>query len=799
VRAAPVNVGDVLAGKYAVEKVLGSGAMGVVVAARQLELDRRVALKFLTSAQIGVEHRARFLREARAAGKLQGQHVAKVLDVGTLARGEPYIVMEYLDGKDLDAVLEERGPLPVEEAVLYALQVAEALAEAHAAGIVHRDVKPANIFLTRSVDGAPCVKLVDFGVAKVSDGQVHLTGEVQVLGSPLYMSPEALKGGLKADAHTDIWALAVTLYELLAGSHVMPFPGRELLVVMKRIWMDPPAPLAQHRPDVPRGLAAVVEQALQRPLARRFQSVAEFAAALAPYGPARQASYAERVARVLHADTAPALSGVEEPSSAAPQGTPRTLVLAASVLIVGLALAAALFFGLRDRGGGPEPITTATAVPPVIEAPAPPPGSVVVQPSATATAPASAEPATTVARTTPHTRRAKHDPAREAGYDNEGAGQAGRRWGRRLEGATALTFRRGGSVPGAPSAGKVHRGRTRMPAMRNRTLIASLLLSSLSLAPRAFGDTPPQDRAAADALYDESAKLAKENRWPEACARLEASQKLDPAIGTLMRLGSCYEHIGRTASAWTTYHDVMGLAKPDDKRAKQAELDAKRLEPALARMLIEVAPENRAAAVEVRRDGTLLDAGAWGAAVPIDSGAHTVDATGSGKQPWKTTITVEAAPGVTTVRVPVLQSVASAPDALVPAAPVPAAPAPVATAAPADFWRPQRIAGLTVGVAGVAGVIVGAVFGVRAMNKNSASKQDCSPADPNFCNDTGVSLRGDAQTAATISTAALVIGGAAITGGVVLFATTPSGTKPEAARLELAPRPGGLAMQGRFW
>jgi eukaryotic-like serine/threonine-protein kinase len=376
VREPPVNIGDVLAGKYAVEKILGCGAMGVVVAACQLELDRRVALKFMVGARLGPEHRARFLREARAAGQLQGQHVARVLDVGQLTGGEPYIVMEYLDGKDLAAVLAERGPLPVEEAVLYVLQAAEALAEAHAAGIVHRDVKPANLFLIRGVDGAPCIKLVDFGVAKVSDGQLHLTGPVQVLGSPSYMSPESLEGGQNADARTDIWALAVTLYELLAGAGVVPFQAPELHALMKRVWFDPPVPLAKHRPDLPRGLSEVIAQALEKEPDRRFQSVAAFVAALAPYGPARQAT---------------------------PQGTPRPMVLAMSVLVVGVLLALALFLGLRARASAPEPVTTISATPSAIAATAKPTGPFTIEPAGTATATPSAEPAAPVAPTTPST------------------------------------------------------------------------------------------------------------------------------------------------------------------------------------------------------------------------------------------------------------------------------------------------------------------------------------------------------------------------------------------------------------
>src|SRR5829696_2386345 len=209
---APVSPGDILAGKYRVERILGAGNMGVVVAATNIALEQLVALKFMLPGKApNPQQHERFLREARAAARLRSQHVAHVLDMGTLENGAPYTVMEFLEGQDLAAVLAERGPLPVEEAVEYVLQVCEAVGEAHAAGIVHRDLKPANLFLTGDVSGSPCVKVLDFGISKLS-GALTLTQEKQAFGSPLYMSPEQMNAFKLVDARGDIWALGVILY-----------------------------------------------------------------------------------------------------------------------------------------------------------------------------------------------------------------------------------------------------------------------------------------------------------------------------------------------------------------------------------------------------------------------------------------------------------------------------------------------------------------------------------------------------------------------------------------------------------
>ncbi len=161
-----VREGDVLAGKFRIERVLGQGGMGVVVAATHIQLDERVALKFLLpEALINSDAVARFAREARAAVKIKSEHVARVSDVGTLESGSPYMVMEYLHGQDLADWVRDRGAMPISDAVEFVLQACEALAEAHALGIVHRDLKPANLFVTLRADGTPCVKVLDFGIS----------------------------------------------------------------------------------------------------------------------------------------------------------------------------------------------------------------------------------------------------------------------------------------------------------------------------------------------------------------------------------------------------------------------------------------------------------------------------------------------------------------------------------------------------------------------------------------------------------------------------------------------------------
>jgi serine/threonine protein kinase len=288
-----VRPGDVLAGKYQVERVLGAGGMGVVVAAHHVQLDTKVAIKFLLPHMLfNGEAVARFAREAKAAVKITSEHVARVIDVGTLETGAPYMVMEYLEGGDLAAWLQQRGPLPMEQAVEFVLHACVAVAEAHGLGIVHRDLKPANLFCIRRPDGQLSVKVLDFGISKLTGtGRgseppgMSVTKTSAIMGSPLYMSPEQMQSAKTADAQSDIWALGVILYELLAGR--VPFDGENLAEVAVKVAMQPPAPLRSYRPEVPPGLEAVVLKCLERERRSRYPNVAELAIALAEFAPKR--------------------------------------------------------------------------------------------------------------------------------------------------------------------------------------------------------------------------------------------------------------------------------------------------------------------------------------------------------------------------------------------------------------------------------------------------------------------------------------------------------------------------------
>lgn len=277
---AAVQSGDVLLGKYRVERVLGQGGMGMVLAARHLELGELFAIKLLLPEALENEDaRNRFVREARAAARLKGEHVARVHDVGRLENGAPYMVMEYLEGSDLKALLRAQGPLPPEQAVGYALQVCHALEEAHALGIIHRDLKPANLFLARRSSGGDRVKILDFGISKeLSPAAGDLTRTGELLGTPFYMSPEQMVRTKEVDARSDVWAMGVVLYELSTG--VLPFQAQTLTEVVGKVLQEEPPPPSQVRPGLPAALDAVVQRCLQKRAEHRFPSVRELADAL---------------------------------------------------------------------------------------------------------------------------------------------------------------------------------------------------------------------------------------------------------------------------------------------------------------------------------------------------------------------------------------------------------------------------------------------------------------------------------------------------------------------------------------
>ncbi len=311
-----VASGVMLAGKYRIERTIGEGGMGIVVAATNEALRQRVAIKLLRSGALAnAKALGRFEREARAAASLRSEHVARVLDVGKLDDGRPYMVMEYLEGRDLGDVIDQAVELPVGDAVDYVLQACEAVAEAHAAGIIHRDLKPKNLFLSQTVDGRPLVKVLDFGISKIEDEaeDMSLTRTTEIIGSPSYMSPEQLRASKHVDLRTDIWALGVILYELLTKR--LPFEATTVTELVAVVLTEPLPDLRLVRPDVSPELAAAVGRCLEKKRDDRFASVSDLVRAIAPFARADDGdTTVDRVARVA------AGSGRSLPSSTTGSG-----------------------------------------------------------------------------------------------------------------------------------------------------------------------------------------------------------------------------------------------------------------------------------------------------------------------------------------------------------------------------------------------------------------------------------------------------------------------------------------------
>jgi eukaryotic-like serine/threonine-protein kinase len=297
----PVAIGEIVANKYRIDRLIGTGGMGIVVAAFHLELEQPVAIKFLNS-ETGARADAneRFRREARAAARIRSEHVARVLDIEVLDNRLPYMVMELLEGHDLERELEQAGPLPVAVAVGYVLQAIDAVAEAHATGVVHRDLKPTNLFLAQLPDGRRLIKVLDFGISKLvgpgSGRNAALTRSASIFGSPLYMSPEQMRSAKDVDARADIWSLGAILFELVTGRP--PFLAESMPALCMAILNESPPSLHGLVPSAPPELDAVVFKCLAREVNHRFDSVADLAEALVPFAPEGR-MHAERARRVL--------------------------------------------------------------------------------------------------------------------------------------------------------------------------------------------------------------------------------------------------------------------------------------------------------------------------------------------------------------------------------------------------------------------------------------------------------------------------------------------------------------------
>ncbi|MBX3230768.1 MAG: serine/threonine protein kinase [Labilithrix sp.] len=398
-----VRAGEVIAGKFQVERVLGEGGMGYVVAARHLQLGQMVALKFIKEDVCTPEFKARFLREARNTVKLKSKHVSRVLDVGALDGGSPYMVMEYLEGTDLSELLQRRGPFPPQEAADYIIQACEAIAEAHGHGIVHRDLKPANLFLTRGTGGEAVVKVLDFGVSKVLDldddtsaGGHHdsvVTKATDLLGSPSYMAPEQVVSARDADSRSDVWSMGVILFRLVSGK--APFAGNSLGDLIQKIVHGPLPNLRDVRPDIPEGLEHVVWRCFERDREKRPDAV-ELARMLSAYAGPNAAPSLERIAilgpALIRAPLAPSVppasgsySGQSGPKANWTSGPPMPAmvpiesrppkkdmssasffvwVLLSFIVVGSLAFVGRKLMKMPSLGGDPKPTPTFSPLPP---------------------------------------------------------------------------------------------------------------------------------------------------------------------------------------------------------------------------------------------------------------------------------------------------------------------------------------------------------------------------------------------------------------------------------------------------
>jgi serine/threonine-protein kinase len=274
--------GSVVAGRWRIVRELGAGANGAVFEATD-DANVRVALKVLhPTLRMSEDVVERFAREARVLMRLTSPHVGKLVDVGNLDASQdalPYLALEYLEGTDLDRIIETKGRVPYREAFAWCADACEGVAEAHRLGIIHRDLKPSNVFLTSGTGATPIVKVLDFGIAAwglSSDAGPKITSAGSVVGSPAYMSPEQMVTPSDVDARSDVWSMGALLYELVTGQH--PFGG-EGLQLFANVMTKAPTPVTQHV-EVPHAVAEIVMKCLARPREERFESMTTLATAL---------------------------------------------------------------------------------------------------------------------------------------------------------------------------------------------------------------------------------------------------------------------------------------------------------------------------------------------------------------------------------------------------------------------------------------------------------------------------------------------------------------------------------------
>jgi eukaryotic-like serine/threonine-protein kinase len=398
------EAGERIGGKYQLVRLIATGGMGTVHEARHEKTRGRVAIKILSeTAKQDPASRARFAREARAAGRLRSRHVAKVLDVDALEDGTPYLVMEYLEGEDLSRVVKAKGALPIQQVASILVQVCAGVAEAHANGIIHRDLKPGNIFLAE--EGAlQIAKVLDFGISKVPSeaDDEELTRTFSTMGTPGYMSPEQIRAPKDVDEATDVWALGVILYRLLTAS--LPFAGNASSIAVA-ICNDAPAPIEV---PIPRDVKRLIAETLDKDRTRR-PTVREVAEVLSGHLGIDASIASEAWAELNRIDVTKPRKRLEETTSEPTFAATERMITEPSrralwpFAVGGVAIAAAIAYAATRQRSAPPPVV---AAPPVSVEPPSPPASVAA-PTATPSPSVASAPSITSKPTSPPAAKAK--------------------------------------------------------------------------------------------------------------------------------------------------------------------------------------------------------------------------------------------------------------------------------------------------------------------------------------------------------------------------------------------------------
>jgi hypothetical protein len=334
----------------------------------------------------------------------------------------------------------------------------------------------------------------------------------------------------------------------------------------------------------------------------------------------------------------------------------------------------------------------------------------------------------------------------------------------------------------------------------------------LLLAPsaRAQAPAPGNDKVAAEALFEDGRRLVAAGSFAEACPKFADSERLDPSAGTLLNLASCYEKLGRSATAWATYREAASAAGASGRAEylATAQRHAEALAPTLSRLTVTVAQPVEG--MQVTRDGVRVERAEWGVPIPVDPGPHTMEAIAPGRRSWASGVDVPKDGLQLSVSVPALEALPPElsspppppPPSTTPVSPLPPPPPPpsVPDERSAERGGGQRLLGLIAGGVGVVGLGVGAAFALSAKSQYNTSLGSCEPGNPNVCNGTGVSQRNDARSAGDVASVAVTVGAVALAGGAVLWFTAPRAGQPpsSAARIGIAPTPGGAVVQGAW-